>query len=52
MDENPLGDRRPTTNHPLNARPRPVVPAVLAVIGLIVAIGVLFLFLTWVRYNS
>lgn len=52
MDRDINDDRRPTTNQPLNAEPRPLGRPVLAVIGMILAIGLLFLFITWVRYNT
>jgi hypothetical protein len=52
MDRDINDDRHPTTNHPLNGEPRPFLLPALAVVGLIVAIGLLFLFITWVRYNT
>lgn len=41
--------RRPTTNQPLNAQPRPRWTPLVAVAALIVAI---LLLITWQRYNS
>jgi hypothetical protein len=52
MDQDPREQRRPTANRPLNGEPRPLVTPILAVIGLIVAIGLIFLLITWVRYNT
>jgi hypothetical protein len=43
---------RPTTNQPLNAEPRPRGPAILAVIGLLALIALVFFALTWVSYRS
>lgn len=43
---------RPTTNQPLNARPRPKYWPILAVVGLLVAIAVVFLLLTTVQQNT
>lgn len=45
-------ERRPTVDHPLNAAPRRSTTPALAVLGLIVAIALLFLFITWVRYST
>jgi hypothetical protein len=44
--------RRPTADQPLNAEPRGNRTPALAVLGLIVAIGVVFLLITWVRYTT
>jgi hypothetical protein len=52
MDRDPRDDRRPTTNQPLNAERRPLLLPALAVVGLIVTIGVVFLLITWLRYNT
>jgi hypothetical protein len=52
MDQDSNDERRPTTDQPLNAEPRPTLTPMLAVIGLIVAIGLVFLLITWVRYNT
>ena len=52
MDHESKDQRRPTTDQPLNAEPRPNLTPMLAVIGLVVAIGLLFLLITWVRYNT
>jgi hypothetical protein len=43
---------RPTTHQPLNAEPRPRGPAILAVIGLLALIALVFFALTWVSYRS
>lgn len=43
---------RPTTNQPLNAEPRRKTPAVLAVLGLVVAIALVFFAITWLRYST
>jgi len=43
-------DRLPSTNHPLNAAPRRRAPAVLAVVGLVVAVAVIVAVITWARY--
>lgn len=49
QDEHP----RPTTNEPLNAPGRrPLLPAVLAVVGLVVVVAIVFLLLTWVQQNT
>jgi hypothetical protein len=52
MDQESNDERRPTTDQPLHAEPRPNLTPMLAVIGLIVAIGLVFLLITWVRYNT
>lgn len=45
--------RRPTTNEPLNAPGRrPLLPALLAVAGLVVVVAIVFLLLTWVQQNT
>jgi hypothetical protein len=43
---------RASTNQPLNAEPRRKGPAILAVIGLIVLIALVFLAITWARYST
>jgi hypothetical protein len=49
MDER----ERPTTNQPLNAPgPRPKVTPLLAVLGLVVFVVVLFAVITLLRYNT
>jgi hypothetical protein len=45
-------DELPTTNQPLHGKPRPRVVPILAVIGLIVVIAVVFLVLTLVQQNT
>jgi hypothetical protein len=43
---------RASTNQPLNAEPRRKGPAILAVIGLIVLLALVFLAITWARYST
>jgi len=43
---------RPTTNQPLNARRRPLAPALLAVLGIIALVVVVVAVLTYARYNT
>ena len=43
---------RPTTNQPLNAEPRPKYTPLLAVLGLILAIALIFAVLMYLRYNT
>jgi cell division septal protein FtsQ len=43
---------RPTTNQPLHGARRRLAPALLAVLGLVVAIVVVVLVITWLRYNT
>ena len=50
MTEGP--DERPTTDKPLHGPPRPRVSPILAVVGLLIAIAVIFAIITWVRYNT
>jgi len=45
-------DRLPSTNHPLNAQPRRRTPAIIAVVGLLVAVAVLVAVIMWTRYNT
>ena len=47
-----LNEERPHPNQPLNAEPRPFLMPLLGAVGLLVAIGLIFLFITWVRYNT
>jgi hypothetical protein len=49
-----MDDReRPTTNQPLNAPgPRPKVTPVLAVVGVLVLIAVIFIVISLLRYNT
>ena len=48
-DEHP----HPTTNQPRNAgKPRPKWTPLLAVIGLILIIALIFATVTWLRYNT
>lgn len=42
----------PTTNQPLNAAPRPRWSPVLGVVALVVVIAVVFIVITWLRYNT
>lgn len=42
----------PTADHPLHGEPRPKVVPVLAVVGLVVVVAVVFAVLTWVRYTT
>jgi hypothetical protein len=49
MDER----ERPTTNQPLNAPgPRPTVAPLLAVLGVVVVVALLFIVITVLRYNT
>ena len=49
MDER----ERPTTDQPLNAPgPRPKVTPILAVVGLIALIGLIFVVISLLRYNT
>ena len=41
-----------TTSQPLNAEPRPRITPILAVVGLVVVVAVVFLLLTGLRYNT
>lgn len=52
--DGPVEEHRdhPTANHPLHGERRPVVTPVLAVIGLVVAIGIVFAVVTWLRYTT
>jgi hypothetical protein len=44
---------RPTTNQPLNAPgPRPKVTPLLAVLGMIILVAVVFAVITLLRYNT
>jgi hypothetical protein len=52
MDRDSNDRRRPTSNQPLNAERRPLLIPALAVVGLIVTIGLVFLLITWARYNT
>lgn len=52
MSEHNDERRRPTTNQPLNAKPRPRVSPILAVIGLVIVVAAIFLLLTWVQQNT
>jgi hypothetical protein len=47
-------ERRPhaTTNQPVNAEPRPQVTPVLAVIGLVVVIALIFIVIGVLRYTT
>jgi hypothetical protein len=48
MDER----ERPTTNQPLNAERRPRLSPLLAVIGLLVVIAVIFLVITYLQQHT
>ena len=51
----PMDDdrERPTTNQPLNAPgPRPKVTPILAVLGLLAAIALIFIVISLLRYNT
>lgn len=50
-DEHSSG-RRPTTNQPLNAEPRPRWSPLLAVLALLAVVALVFLTITWLRYNT
>jgi hypothetical protein len=52
MDRDHADDRRPTTDQPLNAERRPLLMPALVVVGLLVTIGLVFLLITWARYNT
>jgi hypothetical protein len=43
---------RPTTHQPLDAEPGRKAPAVLALLGLLVVVALVFLTITWLRYNT
>lgn len=43
---------RPSTNQPLNARRRPLAPALLAVLGIVALVVVVVAVLTYARYNT
>ena len=43
---------RPTTNQPVHGPRRRLAPALLAVLGLVVAIVVVLLVITWARYST
>lgn len=45
-------EERPTTNQPLNARPRPKYWPILAVVALFLVILAVFLILTTVQQNT
>lgn len=49
-----MDDReRPTTNQPLNAPgPRPRVLPLLAVLGVVIVVALVFLVITLLRYNT
>lgn len=44
--------RLPITNQPLNAKPRPRWTPALGVIALVVVIALVFIVITWLRYNT
>lgn len=43
---------RPSTNQPLSARRRPLAPALLAVLGIVVLVALVVAVLTYARYNT
>ena len=43
-----MSDRERSVNQPMNGPRRPLLPALLGVLGLIVAIALVFALLTWV----
>ena len=49
-----MDDKRehPTVNHPLHGEKRPLLTPTLAVIGLVVAVVVIFGVITLLRYNT
>lgn len=51
-DDNHTESRRPTTNQPLNAEPRPRWSPLLAVLALVGVIALVFLTIMWLRYNT
>ena len=54
-DEQGISDEHPhpTTNQPYNAdKPRPVWTPLLAVLGLVLVIALVFAAITWLRYNT
>ncbi|GGO70861.1 hypothetical protein [Nocardioides deserti] len=48
----PESDRLPSTNHPIGGQPRRRLPAIIAVVGLVVAVALIVAVLTWTRYNT
>ena len=54
MDEEHIADERtrPTADHPLHGERRPLATPILAVLGLVAAIAVVFLVITWLRYST
>ncbi len=44
--------RRPSVNQPLNAQRRPLAPALLAVVGIVVLVVGVVALLTYARYNT
>jgi len=54
-DKHDSNDEHPhaTTNQPYNAdKPRPVWRGILAPVGLVLVIAVIFAVITWLRYNT
>ncbi|HYH35873.1 MAG TPA: hypothetical protein VD814_12030 [Nocardioides sp.] len=43
---------RPTPSQPLNASRRPVTGPLLGLVAVLAALAVLFLLITWARYNT
>jgi hypothetical protein len=42
----------PTTNHPLHGPTRPLAKPVVAVLGLVVVVALVFALITWLRYTT
>jgi hypothetical protein len=53
-DDDLTTDRRsrPTTNHPLHGPSRPLAKPVVAVLGLVVVVALVFVAITWLRYTT
>jgi hypothetical protein len=51
-DHRPEHGRLPSTNHPLGGEPRRRLPAIIAGVGLVVAVALIVAVLTWTRYNT
>jgi hypothetical protein len=42
----------PTSNQPLHGEKRKLAPALLAVLGILVVVAVVFIVTLWLRYNT